>query len=542
MVTPPASPRKTALFVDFDNIYIGLQSLDQKAARAFATNPSIWLSWLESGMPTLKDYGGLELPQRSLLVRRCYLNPAVMAGTRDFRAHFIRAGFSVVDCPSVTGQGKNNADILMVLDIIDTLAHSTAFDEFIILSGDSDFTPVLLRLRAHDRRTSIITAGPASQAYKAAADRSIAPDLFIEFGLGLAPAPESFTVVRKVSGAAPSEDMLARMAAALYQATSTSGELEGTAVPSVLKQFEEFRRRGDWMGFGTLRRLSNDLVNREPRLQWIESDPWKIGLTEIELTAAAAVTATPATATDAGEPDGRAFPFDVNLESDIVAYAIEAVARAPYAPTMAAVAGEIIKKLPGVLETSWAGRGSFKAVLLNHPAPLPFEILTRRGTPGHLVDRGRHPLPPSSAAGEAWLGHEDAEFADLVRRVHQVTEAPLLSPSQYQMLFQMLADEVNGRGYSFLSTSKAIREQCLERGLALTRVSVGFVLRGIVFAGHDLAAAQSPVTLAEAFRTAVETQCRTARLQLNGSGHFLRRWLGGAEPPPAHPDSSLSSG
>jgi hypothetical protein len=259
------------------------------------------------------------------------------------------------------------------------------------------------------------------------------------------------------------------------------------------------------MGFGTLRRLSSDLVNRENRLRWIESDPWKIGLAEVEPTIAAA-----------------------NLENEIVGYAIDAVTRSVYAPTMPAVAAEVIRRMPAAIETSWAGRGSFKAVLQNHAAPLPFEILTALGTPGYLVDRSRHPLPPAIAAGKAWLDGEDPEFADFVRRVHQVTEAPLLSPSQYQTLFQLLADEVNGHGYNFLTTSKAIRELFLERGLALTRASVGFVLRGIVFAGHNLTAAdQAPIALATAFRRAVESQCRTARLELDGVEHLLRRWIGG---------------
>ena len=42
---------------------------------------------------------------------------------------------------------KTGTDIHMVMDVLDTLEHRTRFDEFIVLSGDADFTPVLLRLR-----------------------------------------------------------------------------------------------------------------------------------------------------------------------------------------------------------------------------------------------------------------------------------------------------------------------------------------------------------------------------------------------------------
>ena len=59
----------------------------------------------------------------------------------------------------------------MLMDILDKLHHSTRVDEFILLSADSDFTPVLMRLREHDRETCIVHSGPLSQAYRASAAR-----------------------------------------------------------------------------------------------------------------------------------------------------------------------------------------------------------------------------------------------------------------------------------------------------------------------------------------------------------------------------------
>lgn len=83
----------------------------------------------------------------------------------------------------------------MVMDILDTLEHKTYFDEFIILSGDSDFTPVLLRLRAHARRTAILSIGPASEAYRAAADHIIDRDHFIESALESSQRPSNLRLV-----------------------------------------------------------------------------------------------------------------------------------------------------------------------------------------------------------------------------------------------------------------------------------------------------------------------------------------------------------
>ena len=158
---------RCALFVDFDNVYIGLQRLDPAAAEAFASSPAHWLTALETGNDADGEFS------RRFLIRACYLNPSVFS---QFRPNFTRAGFSVVDCPSLTQQGKSSADINLVLDAVDALSAETRYDEFVILSADADFTPLALRCRAADRRVTIITAGPAASAYRAVADIVITAD------------------------------------------------------------------------------------------------------------------------------------------------------------------------------------------------------------------------------------------------------------------------------------------------------------------------------------------------------------------------------
>jgi hypothetical protein len=162
---------RCALFVDFDNVYIGLQRLDPAAAEAFASAPAHWLTALETGNDADGEFS------RRFLIRACYLNPSVFS---QFRPNFTRAGFSVVDCPSLTQQGKSSADINLVLDAVDALSAQTRYDEFVILSADADFTPLALRCRAADRRVTIITAGPAASAYRAVADTVITADELAE--------------------------------------------------------------------------------------------------------------------------------------------------------------------------------------------------------------------------------------------------------------------------------------------------------------------------------------------------------------------------
>jgi len=171
---------KSALFVDFDNVFSQLRQLQPDAAERFARQPSEWIGWLTASLtlPTPHDEGA----RRRLLVRRCYLNPNWY---QSYRHAFLRAGFEIVDCPPVTSQGKTSTDIHMVLDIIDLLQHETRCDEFIVFSADADFTPVLRKLRRYDRRTTVLAIGFPSAAYQASADLMIDEREFVRDALGL---------------------------------------------------------------------------------------------------------------------------------------------------------------------------------------------------------------------------------------------------------------------------------------------------------------------------------------------------------------------
>ena len=164
---------KAALFIDFDNVFLSLKKdYSDAVAKRFA-NPSRWLPWLENG-----EHAGEQDPfrgQRSLLIRRCYGSPDLL---RPFRPYFTRLGFQAVDCPPLTKSGKNSADIVMTLDIADAIEHTTRFDEFVILSSDADFTPVALRLRAHDRITSILANQQTVAAFRSCCSIVIDMDEF----------------------------------------------------------------------------------------------------------------------------------------------------------------------------------------------------------------------------------------------------------------------------------------------------------------------------------------------------------------------------
>jgi len=96
---------KSALFVDFDNVYSGLRKLDPASADRFARKPGEWMTWLIESLG-LPEHSPADAKRR-VLVRRCYLNPQAY---QRFRPSFNLAGFEIVDCPALTSEGKTSTD------------------------------------------------------------------------------------------------------------------------------------------------------------------------------------------------------------------------------------------------------------------------------------------------------------------------------------------------------------------------------------------------------------------------------------------------
>jgi hypothetical protein len=454
---------RTALFVDFDNIFLGFKQESPKAAEEFATDPARWLRWIEREMPRPGEANGAS-PQRSVLVRRCYLNPESFA---RYRAYFTRSGFSVVDCPPLTSRGKTSADIVMVMDIMDALEHATRFDEFVIMSGDADFTPVLHRLRAHDRRTAALVGGIVAPAYRAACDLLIAEDTFVEQALGLREAAEPQAApVRRVVPVAPAE-LLDRIAGRVYEEASGAGSLSATDLPAVYREFPEFTPQCNWLGHFSLRALTEAVVARRTDLQMTEEDPWRVSVTGDTGNG-------DAPAADAGARD--------EMRRAIVARVAALVNASSEPVVMGRAAQEVIRAFgPTVTESRWLGHGTFKG-LLTAAGELPFQVRVTP-LPGFLYDAARHAPPRENGHGPALEGVRE-ELAAFIQRVHRLTEVPRLSPRQYRLLFELLARELNRRPYSLTDTSRELRDQLVERGETINRQSASFVVKGLLYSGY----------------------------------------------------------
>ena len=203
------------------------------------------------------------------------MNPQSFHWSRPF---FIRAGFEVVDTPALTAQGKTSADVQMALDMVDTLNHTTRFDEFILFSGDADFTPVLRRLREHDRRTIVLATGPTAVAYRSVCDQVVDEERFVEQALGIT-GEEGIGPARGESGGAPPE-LLGRIAARVEELAAMTGGIQPVHLPGIYKEFREFTEGENWLGTYSLRAMTEAVVAAGDRLLIVGEDPWWVGLTE----------------------------------------------------------------------------------------------------------------------------------------------------------------------------------------------------------------------------------------------------------------------
>jgi uncharacterized protein (TIGR00288 family) len=70
---------------------------------------------------------------------------------KEFKRSLHEAAFELIEIPHVRQSGKNSADIRMVVDALDLCYTKGHVDTFVIISGDSDFSPLVSKLRENDK-------------------------------------------------------------------------------------------------------------------------------------------------------------------------------------------------------------------------------------------------------------------------------------------------------------------------------------------------------------------------------------------------------
>jgi uncharacterized LabA/DUF88 family protein len=70
---------------------------------------------------------------------------------KEFKAPMHSASFELIEIPHIRQSGKNSADIRMVVDALDLCYTKSHVDAFVIVSGDSDFSPLVSKLRENNK-------------------------------------------------------------------------------------------------------------------------------------------------------------------------------------------------------------------------------------------------------------------------------------------------------------------------------------------------------------------------------------------------------
>jgi uncharacterized LabA/DUF88 family protein len=118
-----------ALFCDFENIALGVR--DAKYARFD----------IDRVLERL-------LLKGSIVVKKAYCD---WDRYKEFKAPMHEASFELIEIPHVRQSGKNSADIRLVVDALDLCYTKAHVDTFVIVSGDSDFSPLVSKLRENNK-------------------------------------------------------------------------------------------------------------------------------------------------------------------------------------------------------------------------------------------------------------------------------------------------------------------------------------------------------------------------------------------------------
>lgn len=129
-MTTPNENVSMALFCDFENVALGVR--DTKYQK-FDIRPVLERLLLKG----------------SIVVKKAYCD---WERYKEFKAPMHEANFELIEIPHVRQSGKNSADIRLVVDALDFCYTKSHVNTFVIISGDSDFSPLVSKLRENNKK------------------------------------------------------------------------------------------------------------------------------------------------------------------------------------------------------------------------------------------------------------------------------------------------------------------------------------------------------------------------------------------------------
>ncbi|MCB1547652.1 MAG: NYN domain-containing protein [Hyphomicrobiaceae bacterium] len=504
-------PCLSAVFVDYDNIYLSLKRKSEDAAKKFAKDAGSWLRQIESGRLITPTNGPQSDVNRRIVMNRCYGNPVPRRNPQDnstdmnsfpfVRHHFLRAGFEIIDCPPLTAQLKNSSDIRMVMDVRDFLTHETYFDEFIILSGDADFTPVLHRLRAHARRTVIFANDYTAAPYTAISDGEVREaDLLAFLVDGRLPGEEApaletdrldpghYDAIRREI----TEEIMASVNAA-----TAPVPIEALA-DRALRALGHDRTIGtSWAGFGAFRAFLQ--ANLPESLKLSEQPPYVVY-------------------------DPRRHLVDIGDMRPV-----RTVPQEPPSPTppirVSAPVEPPTRALPPVTRPSYDAEPAAPRPMAHAPT---YEAPRAQAAPAQPASETPRSQPQARPQAE-----NPSALQQSIARIHEACQAPPLAPPEYRQLFEAMSSELTENGLAGSQTVSNIAQRVQNTGLDVRRDDVRFVLEVISEADPWFEQGVSANLFAGRFRNFVVARCRSQGLNLSAEElDLIDAWFAGGQHAP----------
>lgn len=564
-------PALSAVFVDYDNIYLSLKRRNEEAAKRFSKDAGLWLKAIETGeLITATNAAPAPIPRR-MVMSRCYGNPVPRRNQSDnstdmssfpfVRHHFLRGGFEIIDCPPLTAQLKNSSDIRMVMDIRDYITHDTYFDEFVILSGDADFTPLLHRLRAHARRTVIFANDHTAAPYTAICDGEVREADLLKLlldGKVSATAGANAPLI----AATPSSASLEHLRAEIIADVAAQVRSAGAPLPLEVLADRAMRALGhertvgtNWAGAGGFRELLTQSLPENVRLT--ESAPYLVY--EAAPTQTAHVLTAQSWAGEAGGAEAARYttrsvaqePVRAPRPTPRDAMPVERADAAPAhyrAEQQASVTTRQAVTAPG---QAYDAPRAPQQTAQSHSRPVTTaqvqQTLARTspsGTPNApAVTAGRSTaaaaqsrMPAEPAAEQIKTSEGAAQLQQSIARIHEACQAPPFSPPEYRALFEIMAREISEQNLQGAQTIDNIATQAQQMGLDVRRDDVRFVLEVVSEADPWFEQGATANLFAGRFRNFVVARCRSQGLNLTADElDLIDAWFAGA------PDSRQSA-
>jgi len=125
----PQETQSMAVFCDFENVALGVREAKYEKFDIGKVLERLLL-------------------KGSIVVKKAYCD---WERYKEFKAPMHAASFELIEIPHVRQSGKNSADIRMVVDALDLCYTKAHVDTFVIVSGDSDFSPLVSKLRENNK-------------------------------------------------------------------------------------------------------------------------------------------------------------------------------------------------------------------------------------------------------------------------------------------------------------------------------------------------------------------------------------------------------